>query len=183
MKRSSIFLLLLIIVVLHTVFALSQSSGAPDPYKPMLDRLAALTHQDEIEWRFHVDVPHPEDPGLNDADWGLLLVKNVPGPRGGNANEEPWTGTRVFRRWIQIPEKIDGYGMQGSRVSLDVRFGSPESLRITVFSNGTILYRGSDDDILPMLLTENAQPGQKFLIAARVVAGDNQKSEFFHCEI
>ncbi len=108
-------------------------------------------------------------PGLNDSDWGAFTVKNVSGPGGGNANEEHWTGTRVFRRWIQIPEKINGYATQGSRVSLDLRFGSPSSLIITVFSNGAILYRGSDDDILPLLLTENAQPGQKFLIAARVV--------------
>src|ERR1019366_6712880 len=107
----------------------------------------------------------------------------VSGPGGRNANEEHWTGTRVFRRWIQIPEKINGYATQGSRVSIDLRFGSPQGLIITVFSNGAILYRGSDDDILPMLLTENAQPGQKFLIAARVVGGDEAQSEFFHSEL
>jgi len=63
------------------------------------------------------------------------------------------------------------------------RFGSPGSLMITVFSNGAVLYRGNDDDILPVLLTENAQPGQKFLVAARVVAGDDVQAEFFHSEI
>ena len=142
-----------------------------------------MTRQGEEEWRFHVDVPHPEDPGLNDSDWGTLTVKNVSGPGGRNAGEEHWTGTRVFRRWIQIPEKINGYATQGSRVSIDLRFGSRQSLLITVFSNGAILYRGSDDDILPMLLTENAQPGQKFLVAARVVGGDDAQSEFFHSEL
>ncbi len=180
MKRLAIFILL---IVLNTVFAVSQNSAAPDPYKPALDRLASLTNQPEPEWRFHSDVPHPEDPGLADSDWGILRVRNVSGPGGRTANEEHWTGTRVFRRWIQIPEKINGYATQGSQVSIDLRFGSPGSLRITVFSNGAILYRGSDDDILPMLLTENAQPGQKFLIAARVVAGDDVQSEFFRSEL
>ena len=142
-----------------------------------------LTRQREAEWRFHADVPHPEDPGLNDSDWGTLTVKNVSGPGGGHANEEDWTGTRVFRRWITIPEKINGYATQGSRVSIDLRFGSPKGLIITVFSNGAILYRGSDDDILPMLLTENAQPGQRFLIAARVVGAEEAQSEFFHSEL
>ncbi len=89
----------------------------------------------------------------------------------------------MFRRWIEIPEKIKGYPTQGSRVSIDLRFGSPDSLKITVFSNEAILYRGSDDDILPMLLTANAQPGQKFLVAARVVGGDAVQSEFFHSEL
>ena len=182
MKRCMFFFLLLAFS-LHAAGSLSQTSEVPDPYKPTLDRLEALTHQGEAEWRFHTDVPHPEDPGLNDSDWGLITVKNVWGPGGRNANEEHWTGTRVFRRWIQIPEKINGYGTRGSQVSIDLRFGSPGSLRITVFSNGAILYRGNDDDILPMLLTENAQPGHKFLIAARVVAGDDVQSEFFRSEL
>ena len=181
MKRSLIFLILA--VLLFAAFCTSQSSSAPDPYKPTLDRLEALTRQAEAEWRFHADVPHPEDSLLNDSDWGALTVKNTSGPGGSNANEEHWAGTRVFRRWIQIPEKISGYTTQGSRVSIDLRFGSPDGLKITVFSNGAILYRGSDDDILPMILTENAQPGQKFLVAARVVAPDEAQSEFLHSEL
>jgi len=180
MKRSLVFLLA---ILLHAAFAVSQASGTPDPYKPTLDRLEALTRQSEAEWRFHADVPHPEDPGIDDSGWSRFTVKNVSGPGGRNVNEEHWAGTRVFRRWIQIPEKINGYATQGSRVSIDLRFGSPDSLKITVFSNGAILYRGSDDDIIPMLLTENAQPGQKFLVAARVVAGDEAQAEFFHSEI
>jgi alpha-mannosidase len=43
---------------------------------------------------------------------------------------------------------------------------------ISVFSNGSLAYRGDDDMQQPILLAENAQPRQKFLIAARVVAGD-----------
>ncbi len=128
---------------------------------------------------FHI----PKIPSLNDSDWGVWTVKNVSGPGGRHANEEHWTGTRVFRRWIQVPEKINGYATQGARVWLDLRFGSPDSLMITVFSNGAILYRGDDDNILPVLLTENAQPGQKFLVAARVVGGDAVQSEFFHSEL
>src|SRR5208337_4350243 len=100
-----------------------------------------------------------------------FTVKAEPG--GGNANEEHWAGTLVFRRWIQVPEKINGYATQGSRVSLDLRFGSQGSMKITVFSNGAILYRGSDDDILPMLLTENAQPGQ---IPGRSAGGGGRRS-------
>jgi alpha-mannosidase len=181
MKRSVV--LLILVLLLCAAFAVSQNSIAPDPYKSTLDQLEALTRQPESEWRFHTDVPHPEDPGVNDTDWGRFTVKNASGPGGENANEEHWTGTRVFRRWVQIPGKINGYATQGSRVSLDLRFGSPGGLRITVFSNGAILYRGSDDDILPVLLTENAQPGQKFLVAARVVAEDGVQSEFFHSEL
>jgi alpha-mannosidase len=172
----------LFLCLIFAVPGLCQNS-APDPYKATLDRLESLTQQGETEWRFHADIPHPEDPRVNDADWGTWTVKNVSGPGGQNANEEHWNGTRVFRRWIQIPEKINGYATQGSKVSLDLRFGSTGSPTITVFSNGGILYRGNDDDILPVLLTESAQPGQKFLIAVRVVARDEVQAEFVHSEL
>ena len=179
MKRVAASFALLLIC---TVSSFCQSNTS-DPYKPVLDHLESLTRQPEAEWRMHTDIPHPEDPGLNDSDWSTLTVKNVSGPGGQNPNEEHWKGTRVFRRWIQIPEKINGYATQGSRVMLDLRFGTPGSLVITVFSNGGILYHGDDDSILPVLLTENAQPGQKFLVAARVVGPDDQDSEFFHSEL
>jgi hypothetical protein len=119
------------LLLLCTGIGLSQTNSV-DPYKTTLDRLNALTCQPEAQWRFHDDIPHPEDPGLDDSDWGVLTVKNVSGPGGGHANEEHWNGTRVFRRWIAIPEKINGYATQGSRVWLDLRFGSPGSLKITV---------------------------------------------------
>jgi len=169
--------------VLFSTFLISQSSPAADPYKPTLDRLQSVLQQSEAEWRWHEDVPHPENPGLGDADWPVFGVKNVSGPGGNHANEQQWKGTRVFRRWVEIPDKINGYATSGSRVLLDLRFGSPGTLMITVFSNGAILYRGDDDDILPVLLTENAQPGQKFLVAARVVTPDDVQAEFFHSEL
>jgi len=181
MKRSALPLLLKAL----TLFLLAPASlsQTADRNQPVLDRLDSLTHQPEAEWRFHTEVPHPEDPAVNDTDWGVWTIKNVSGPGGQNANEEYWTGTRVFRRWVQVPEKINGYATQGSRVWMDLRFGSPGSLMITVFSNGAVLYRGDDDNILPVLLTENAQPGQKFLVAARVVAGDAVQAEFFRSEL
>src|SRR5579864_8946608 len=186
-KKGSVFIMkrLAVFVLFPLFFAAAGlcQNNAADPYKSTLDRLNSLTHQNESEWRFHDDIPHPEDPSLNDSDWSILTVKNVSGPGGQHANEEHWTGTRVFRRSIQIPEKINGYATQGARIWLDLRFGSPGSLMITVFSNGSVLYRGDDDNILPVLLTESAQPGQKFLVAARVVAKDTSRANFERAEI
>src|SRR5579871_3757577 len=180
MKRSAPSLILVILAFSLAAWCQNNSSNA---YKTTLDRLESLSHRPEAEWRFHDDIPHPEDPSVNDADWGTWTVKNVSGPGGQNANEDHWKGTRVFRRWIQIPDKINGYATQGSKVWADLRFGTPGSLMITVFSNGGILYRGDDDNILPVLISENAQPGQKYLVAIRVVTGDDVQSEFFHSEL
>ena len=179
MKHSPLYTYVFLICA---VAGYSQTSTS-DPHKTTLDRLNSLTHQAEPEWRIHEDVPHPEDPSLSDSSWAMFTVKNVLGPGGQNPNEDHWSGARVFRRWVQIPEKINGYATQGSRVWLDLRFGSPDSLMITIFSNGAIVYRGDDDNIQPVLLSETAQPGQKFLIAARVVAGATVQSEFVHSEL
>jgi alpha-mannosidase len=184
MKRvisSSLLLCSVLIVFMHAVYSFGQANDH-DAYKQTLDRLSALTVQREPDWRFHADIPHPEDPAVSDADWQAWQVSPNSG-RATQSQREHWTGTRVFRRWIDIPEKIDGYATRGSQVRLNLKFTSPGSLRITVFSNGAILYRGDDDNILPELLTENAQPGQKFLIAARVIADDSQEAEFAQSEI
>ncbi len=164
------------------LYSVSFAQTTPsNSYKQTVDRLDTLTHEAEPNWRFHADIPHPEDPAVSDADWGSFTVTKT--LNGQADNPEHWTGTRVFRRWIQIPDKINGYATQGSRVDLNLRFTSPDKLMITVFSNGSVLYRGDDDNILPVLLTENAQPGQKFLIAARIVADDTTEANFAQSEI
>jgi len=136
---------------------LAQSDKPPDPYKPILDRLKSLQTMSLPEWRYKEDLAHPEDPSLNDADWPVV-----------KATEEWKTGARVLRRLIEIPERLNGYAVRGSRVKLEVLFTSNESMTITVFSNGSLVERGDEDTQQPILLTENAQPGQKFLIAVRV---------------
>ena len=134
-------------------------NSEPDPYKPVLDRLQSIATVKLSEWRFHSDVPHPEDPSLTDQDWQVM-----------KAGEKWKAGPRVLRRWVELPEKINGYAIRGARVKLDLFFHSEESARITIFSNGVRVYLGNEDTQEPILLTDNAQPGQKFLIAARVDA-------------
>jgi hypothetical protein len=92
--------------------------------------------------------------------------------RSGERQAGPLEGCARIPRWIEIPEKIGGYATQGSRISLDLAFGSDANANITIFSNGSILFRGDENTQQPMLLTDNAQPGQKYLVAARVDAGD-----------
>jgi hypothetical protein len=139
----------------------AQESEAPDPYKPILDRLESLEMVQLPEWRYHGDMPHPEDPSVSDTDWPVVKLR-----------EEWKTGARVLRRTIEIPEKINGYAVRGARVKLDLRFSSNDSITITVFSNGSLVERGDEDTQQPISLTENAQPGQTFVIAVRVDCGE-----------
>jgi len=139
------------------------SQKAADPYQPTLDRLQSLTTLPLPEWRFHADVPHPEDSTLDEASWETMKVG------------DKWsTGSRVLRRWIEIPEKVNGYAVRGAGAKLDLGFdfmwNNKGPVMIAVFSNGALVSRGDDDMQQPIPLTENAQPGQKFLIAVRIDA-------------
>src|SRR5208337_3873564 len=75
-------------LLLISTFATSQNSSAPDPYKPTLDHLQSLLQQDEAEWRMHADVPHPEDPAVNDSDWNAITVKSAT----RQADQPKWKG-------------------------------------------------------------------------------------------
>ena len=88
--------------------------------------------------------------------------------------------------WIEIPEKINGYAVQGARAKLDIRFdfnwNNKGPVTIAVFSNGSLVSRGDDDMQQPIPLTENAQPGQKFLIAVRIDAPEVE-TLFHHAQL
>ena len=169
-------------LVLLSTGAVSQESGpatpVPDPLKPVLDRLGSLVSESFPEWRSHVDVPHPEDPSLADSDWQVMKAS----PSTEDNDQNHWKGARVFRRWIEIPEKMSGYATKGSRLTLDLRFGSDANAIITIFANASVLFHGDENAQQPMLLTENAQPGQRYLMAARVDAG-NVDTALFRSEL
>ncbi len=172
----------IVCAVLSLVAAISVSAQQPsstqrstDPYQPTLDRLESLTSLPFTEWRFHTDVAHPEDSSLDDASWETVRVG------------DKWsTGPRVMRRWVEIPEKINGYAVLGARVKLDLRFdfawNNKGPVTIAVFSNGALVSRGDDDMQQPIPLTENAQPGQKFLIAVRIDAPEVE-TLFHHAQL
>jgi len=154
--------LFVIAFVLLLFSACCYSQQAPsDPYQATLDHLSSLAVVNQPEWRYSQDIPHPEDPSLDDSAWSTVKLGEV------------WsTGSRVLRRWIEIPTNINGYDVKGSRVELRLQIDSWDSLMITIFSNGSQVARTDQDQQLPVTLTESAVPGQKFLLAVRVDAHD-----------
>ena len=142
----------------------TQPAETPDPYQPILDRLESLTTLPLDNWRSHSDIAHPEDRSLNDSTWEKAAIGSS------------WRGVRVLRTTAAIPDNLHGYSVRGSRAKLDLRFDVPWNnlgpVTISVFSDGSLVWRGDDDMQQPILLTETAQPNQKFEIAVRVIAPD-----------
>jgi alpha-mannosidase len=161
------FAFCILIISLLSAFAGGQQNQ-PDPAKPAVDRLASLTALPLSDWKFHPDVAHPEDPSADDSGWEIMQAGTT------------WTGPRTLRRWIEIPRKINGYSIQDARIKLDLNFDFPWNnkgpVTISVFSNGSLISRGDDDMQQPILITESAHPGQRFLVAVRIVSNDANTS-------
>ena len=138
-----------------------QKQELPQNIKTVTDQLEAITVSPLPGWKYHSDIPHPEEPSVSDADWPTVGMK------------QPWqNGSRVLRRWIEIPQKVNGYDIAGARVELNLLLRSRESMIITVFCNRAQVARTDEDLQQPIPLTESAVPGQKFLIAVRIDASN-----------
>lgn len=140
----------------------AQGPAAGNPYKPLVDRLDSIVTLPLDDWRYHADVAHPEDSSLDDKEWPVVKTG------------EAWkTGPRVLRRRIEVPATLNGYGLSGARIRLELAVDSNDFVTITVFSNGSMVSRTDADTLQPIVLTENAKPGDTFQAAIRIQAAEN----------
>ncbi len=103
-----------------------------------------------------------EDPALDDSAWEVVK-------RG-----QRWEAATVWlRKWIVVPEQRSadgpghgGYAFRGARLMVYVSGSWAGTEYISVFVNGNPRAQGFE--IEPFALTENAQPGEKFLLALRL---------------
>ena len=160
--RTSVLIALIATACAISLFA--QNQKPEDPYKAVNDRLQAMSVVPLPDWRAHDDtLPHAEDPSLNDADWQTA--------------QQEWTsGPRWFRREVEIPKLAGGHDITGSRVRFDLHVTSDEAIKVRVFFNGNMVSDTDEDTQQPILITQNAQPGQKLLVAISVV-GQNVKTK------
>ena len=135
-----------------------------NPYGPALRRLEAMITMPLPDWRYHADnLPHPEDPSLDDSDWKDVKVR-------ARVNERPvW-----FRRVVEIPKTMGGYDIEGKRVMLALRLGFPGHGRIRVFFDGSMVEMTADNTQQPVLLSESARAGEKYVVAAYVPPGEGE---------
>ena len=121
--------------------------------KQILQRLQEITILLLPDWRFHTgDVLGGETPNLDDSAWKTLKV-----------GEEWDTGPAWFRRWIEIPASLNGYGLRGATLRFRVRISGENPVHLTIYFNGAQSAEGND--LGPVVLTSSAEPGQKVLIA------------------
>jgi alpha-mannosidase len=135
-----------------------------NPFGPALQRLEAMITMPLTDWRTHPDnLPHPEDPSLDDSSWkAVKLHDRVDG-------RPVW-----FRRVVEIPRTMGGYDIEGKRILLALRLGFRGHGRVRVFFNGSMVEMTDSSTQQPILLSESARPGQKFVVAACAPAGEGE---------
>jgi len=147
------------LVLLSSVIATAQSEPAADPYKPVLDQLQAITTVPLANWQIvKADMPHGENPPAS-----LVAAQSV------TLKQDLQLPIWLYQS-VEVPPTLNGYSLMGSHVSLDLQISSNQGIQISVFVNGNMVARGDGDSQVPLTLLESAQPGQKLVVAVRVVS-------------
>jgi len=109
------------------------------------------------EWRFHAgDIAHGESPSLDDASWALAK----PGSKAPK-------GAVWYRRSIEVPKTLNGYDITGSRILFQFQDDANGSVPEIIYFNGKRVALG--EDLEPIVLFEPAKPGDKILVAVKLL--------------
>jgi alpha-mannosidase len=135
----------------------------PAETQRIVAQLGELNNLPSEGWRFHVgDVPHGESSTLDDSSWQLVK----PGSEG--PNEAVW-----YRQWITVPDKLHGYDLTGTRIWFQFRANGNGPTPQIIYFNGRRVALG--DDLEPIVLFDNARPGDRVLVAVKLLATVDKK--------
>jgi alpha-mannosidase len=131
-----------------------------------LETLNALPPGD---WRFHVgDLPHAESPALDDTSWQLLTAPTTRATQLTAPKDAVW-----YRRLIEVPKTLHGYDVSGARVLFQFKVDANGPIPQIIYFNGRRVALG--DDLEPIVLFENAHPGDKVLVAVKLLHTVDEK--------
>ncbi|HEY2472940.1 MAG TPA: alpha-mannosidase, partial [Terracidiphilus sp.] len=129
-----------------------------------IDQLSVLTNLPSGEWHYHVgDIAHGETPELDDSQWQTVT------DHSHAPNEAVW-----YRRWVEIPASFHGYDLSGARIWFQFVAGANGPMPQIIYFNGRRVAMG--DDLEPIVLFDSAKPGEKVLVAVKLLHTVDQKT-------
>jgi alpha-mannosidase len=129
----------------------------PQDSRTIVDRLMSLRELPDAPWKFHAgDLPHGEDVVLDDSSWSTLAA-DAKGP-----NDAVW-----LRQVIQVPPSLNGYDLTGARIWFQFHADANGSVPQIIYVNGRRVALG--DDLEPIVLFDKAQPGDKAVVAVKLL--------------
>lgn len=141
----------------------SPEKRLPQAERDTIERLGTLSHLPAGIWHYHTgDVAHGEDPSLDDSNWPVAKPNSV------FPTEALW-----FREWVQVPKTLNGYDLTGTRIWFRFHAWVNGPLPQMVYFNGRRVAMG--DDLEPIVLFDQARPGDRVLVAVKLLATVDQK--------
>jgi len=123
----------------------------------VVGRLSELNRLPADEWRFHAgDMAHGESTDLDDSSWPIIKAQ------AKGAQEAEW-----FRRWIEVPQSLHGYDLTGARIWFSFSAYANGPMPEIIYFNGRRVALG--DDLEPIVLFDKAKPGEKVLVAVKLL--------------
>ena len=115
------------------------------------------------EWRFHAgDLPHGESPALDDSAWPLVAAPTTRAGQVKAPKDAVW-----YRRTIGVPMTLNGYDITWARIWFQFRAYANGPMPEIIYFNGRRVALG--DDLEPIVLFEPAKPGDKILVAVKLL--------------
>ena len=123
----------------------------------LITRLGTLNQLPADGWRFHAgDLMHGESLTLDDSAWPIVKTDEKTPEDAG------W-----FRRTIELPKTLNGYDLTGARIWFQFVAWANGPMPEIVYFNGRRVALG--DDIEPIVLLDQAKPGDKILVAVKLL--------------
>src|ERR1035437_4292863 len=116
------------------------------------------------EWRFHAgDLTHGESVHLAPSAWPAVSAPSKA------TKDAVW-----YRREIEVPKTLHGYDITGSRIWFQFHADANGPMPEIIYFNGRRVALG--DDLEPIILFEPAKPGDKILVAVKLLHTVDEKS-------
>ena len=78
-----------------------------------------------------------------------------------------------LRATIEVPKELNGYDLTGTQISFRLRIGANGPVTQIVYFNGRRVAMGTD--LEPIVLFADAHPGDKVLVAVKLLHSEDQK--------
>ena len=129
-----------------------------------VQQLSSLNSLPATDWKFHAgDVAHGEAPDLDDSSWQTVTASSHA------PTEAVW-----YRRWIEVPKTVNGYDLSGARIWFQFEAYANGPMPQIIYFNGRRVALG--DDLEPIVLFDHAQPGDRVLVAVKLLHTVDQKT-------
>jgi alpha-mannosidase len=123
----------------------------------VVGRLTELNRLPAEDWRFHAgDLAHGEAAELDDSQWQAVKAGAIA------PQDAVW-----FRRSIEVPQTLHGYDLTNARVWFQLTATANGPMPEIVYFNGRRVALG--DDLEPIILFDRAKPGDKVLVAVKLL--------------